>query len=160
MRGYDFDRQKPIGDFIVDFYCKALMLAIEIDGDSHRNKGSYDAGRQAWLESQGVRFLRFDDALLRKRPQDAIRAIEGWIEREESGACRYVPTTNKAGVLRSSRLARAPCGRFEPGDGRPSRPKRLRLGPPRPFAIITRRPCHVRRRRNNAIWMAGKLVVS
>jgi very-short-patch-repair endonuclease len=85
MRGYDFDRQKPIGDYIVDFYCKALMLAIEIDGDSHRNKGTYDVRRQTWLESQGVRFLRFDDALLRKRPQDALRTIEGWIEHEESG---------------------------------------------------------------------------
>jgi very-short-patch-repair endonuclease len=60
------------------------MLEIEIDGDSHRNKDVYDQERQAWLESQGVRFLRFDDALLRARPQDALRAIEGWIEKEES----------------------------------------------------------------------------
>ncbi|GAK52433.1 hypothetical protein U14_03684 [Candidatus Moduliflexus flocculans] len=32
MRGYDFDRQRPIDEYIVDFYCKDLMLAIEIDG--------------------------------------------------------------------------------------------------------------------------------
>jgi len=86
MRGYDFDRQKPIGDYIVDFYCKALMLAVEIDGDSHRNKEAYDARCQAWLDSQGVRFLRFDDALFREQPQHAVRAIDAWIEREESGA--------------------------------------------------------------------------
>jgi very-short-patch-repair endonuclease len=42
MRGYDFQRQKPIGDFIVDFFCPRLMLAIEVDGESHRGKGDYD----------------------------------------------------------------------------------------------------------------------
>jgi len=35
MCGYDFDRQRPIDAYIVDFYCKPLMLAIEIDGSSH-----------------------------------------------------------------------------------------------------------------------------
>ncbi|MEZ5011804.1 MAG: DUF559 domain-containing protein [Bacteroidales bacterium] len=35
MLGYDFDRQKPIGEYIVDFYCKDLYLAIEIDGNTH-----------------------------------------------------------------------------------------------------------------------------
>lgn len=35
MMGYDFDRQRPMGQFIVDLYCKALTLAIEIDGFSH-----------------------------------------------------------------------------------------------------------------------------
>ncbi len=73
-----------IGEFIVDFFCKNLMLGIEIDGQSHRDKDVYDARRQAWLEAQGVQFLRFDDALLRERPQDACRAIEAWIEREEA----------------------------------------------------------------------------
>jgi len=35
MRGFDFDRQRPIDNFIVDLYCKNLRLAIEIDGESH-----------------------------------------------------------------------------------------------------------------------------
>ena len=38
MCSYDFDRQRPIDQFIVDFYCKKLMLAIEIDGFSHDSK--------------------------------------------------------------------------------------------------------------------------
>ncbi len=38
MRGFDFDRQKPIDNYIVDFYCKDLKLAIEIDGESHYGK--------------------------------------------------------------------------------------------------------------------------
>ena len=35
MRGFDFDRQRPIDNYIVDFYCKDLFLAIEIDGERH-----------------------------------------------------------------------------------------------------------------------------
>jgi very-short-patch-repair endonuclease len=83
MRGYDFHRQKPIGDFIVDFFCPKLMLAIEIDGESHRDKAQYDRERQTWLEGHGIKFLRLDDEQLRRRPQDALRAIEGWIVGEE-----------------------------------------------------------------------------
>ena len=56
-----FDRQRPIDQFIVDFYCKKLMLAIEIDGSSHDSSEAQkrDAERQGRLESLGVRFLRF-----------------------------------------------------------------------------------------------------
>jgi len=35
IKGFDFHRQKPIGNYIVDFYCSELLLAIEIDGESH-----------------------------------------------------------------------------------------------------------------------------
>jgi len=45
MLGHDFDRQKPIGNFIVDFFCNELMLAIEIDGDSHNAKVDQDIER-------------------------------------------------------------------------------------------------------------------
>ena len=61
ISGYDFDRQRPIGNFIVDFYCKELSLAIEIDGDTHLYKYDYDEERQATLEKSGVKFLRFED---------------------------------------------------------------------------------------------------
>ncbi len=36
MMGFDFHRQKPIGNFIVDFFCHELMLAVELDGYSHQ----------------------------------------------------------------------------------------------------------------------------
>src|SRR5699024_5241929 len=42
LLGYDFHRQKPIGNYIVDFYCPDILLAIEIDGNSHRFKGRED----------------------------------------------------------------------------------------------------------------------
>jgi very-short-patch-repair endonuclease len=53
MMGYDFDRQRHIDEFIVDFYCKQLMLAIEIDGYSRDSEEAQerDLERQARLES-------------------------------------------------------------------------------------------------------------
>ncbi len=65
MLSYDFDRQRPIDRYIVDFYCKDLCLAIEIDGESHNLPGRdvRDAERQKRLESLGVHFLRFQSQL-------------------------------------------------------------------------------------------------
>jgi very-short-patch-repair endonuclease len=59
--GVQFHRQVPMLEYIVDFYCHELMLAIEIDGDSHLYKYEYDVKRQGDLEQQGVVFLRFTD---------------------------------------------------------------------------------------------------
>lgn len=56
---YKFLRQKPIGSFIVDFYCPALLLAIEIDGDSHAAALAYDAARTAALNARGVTVVRY-----------------------------------------------------------------------------------------------------
>jgi very-short-patch-repair endonuclease len=59
FHGYKFHRQKPIGPYVVDFYCAELKLAIEIDGDSHAEQPDYDAQRTAFLESRGLRVLRY-----------------------------------------------------------------------------------------------------
>src|SRR5262245_25017524 len=67
--GVEFHRQVPIYEFIVDFYCHELMLAIEVDGYSHHFFDDIkikDEKRQAKLESLGVRFLRFQDSEVRK----------------------------------------------------------------------------------------------
>ena len=64
IRGYDFDRQKPIDNFIVDFYCAKLKLVIEIDGDSHFSEEgkSYDKERTGILKSYGLRVIRFSNS--------------------------------------------------------------------------------------------------
>jgi very-short-patch-repair endonuclease len=56
---YKFLRQKPIDNYIVDFYCSELRLVIEIDGDSHAETVEYDAVRTKVLESLGLRVVRF-----------------------------------------------------------------------------------------------------
>ena len=58
--GYDFDRQKIIGNYIADFYCASLRIIIEIDGGSHRGKEEYDAIRDAFLEGLGLTVIHID----------------------------------------------------------------------------------------------------
>ncbi len=62
--GIRFSRQIRIDQYIIDFYCKALQLAIEIDGSIHFVEGHQvkDAIRQNRLESLGVKFIRFNDS--------------------------------------------------------------------------------------------------
>jgi very-short-patch-repair endonuclease len=57
LHGLDFDRQKIIGNYIVDFYCASDALVIEIDGSSHDKKVEYDQERDAYLKSLGLRVL-------------------------------------------------------------------------------------------------------
>ena len=82
MLGYDFDRQRPIDQYIVDFYCKDLLLAIEIDGDSHHSieASKNDFIRHTRLESLGIRFLRFEDAEVKSCMDEVIARIQEWIE--------------------------------------------------------------------------------
>jgi very-short-patch-repair endonuclease len=84
MRGYVFTRQKPLGDYIVDFYCNNLRLAIEIDGGSHFDKLKDDDLRQDKLEKIGIRFLRFGDIQVKRNMESVIMEIEEWIKKEES----------------------------------------------------------------------------
>ncbi len=77
--GYDFDRQNPIHKYIVDFYCKDLRLAIEIDGRSHDFKIGYDKERQSELENLAVSFLRFSESDAKNYTQSVLDEIERWI---------------------------------------------------------------------------------
>ena len=54
FRGFDFDRQKIIGNYIVDFYSANCNVVIEIDGSSHNEKAEYDGERDAFLEGLGL----------------------------------------------------------------------------------------------------------
>ena len=56
---YKFLRQKPIDEFIVDFYCSSLRLVIEIDGDSHAETVEYDAARTRILSNHGLTLIRY-----------------------------------------------------------------------------------------------------
>ena len=57
-----FTRQKPLSDYIVDFYCAELMLAIEMDGDSHDEQQQEDETRTRRLNSLGIEVIRFTNA--------------------------------------------------------------------------------------------------
>jgi very-short-patch-repair endonuclease len=80
VRGYDFDRQKPIDKYIVDFYCKDLMLAIEVDGESHYGNTEKDKKKDKRLNELGVTVLRFDDLDIIYKLDKVIEEIEKWID--------------------------------------------------------------------------------
>ncbi len=61
LNGWDFDRQRVIGNYIVDFYCPQLNVVIEIDGCSHANKQDYDRMRDKYLHSLGLHVLHIYD---------------------------------------------------------------------------------------------------
>ena len=70
---YKFLRQKPIGGYIVDFYCAELGMVIEIDGDSHAEAVEYDEVRTNLLNSLGLRVIRYAN-------DDVLRNVEGVYE--------------------------------------------------------------------------------
>jgi very-short-patch-repair endonuclease len=70
FEGYKFTRQKPLGGYIVDFYCSKLQLVIEIDVDSHAENAEYDEVRTNILKQYGLKILRYTN-------RDVMNNIEG-----------------------------------------------------------------------------------
>ena len=82
MMGFQFNRQKPLGKFVVDFYCKSLYLVIEVDGSSHDGREEYDRDREIDLQKLGLTILRFPDRDVRKNIRGVLKTIEMWIDRK------------------------------------------------------------------------------
>lgn len=74
--GVEFHRQVPILNYIVDFYCHELKLAIEIDGHSHDFKFDYDKRRQSRLERYNITFLRFTDLEVKRELFNVLLKLE------------------------------------------------------------------------------------
>ncbi|MBI5047589.1 MAG: endonuclease domain-containing protein [Deltaproteobacteria bacterium] len=92
IKGYQFMRQKPIDEYIVDFYCSKLKLVIEIDGESHSEKADADLKRQKRLEATGLSVLRFFDRDVKKNIEGVVSVIGKWIE-DNSLKGEYPPPT-------------------------------------------------------------------
>ena len=78
LNGLRFIRQKPIGNFIVDFYCKEVGLVIELDGLSHQCNEvmDLDERKQSYLESIGLKVIRFEDEDVMRDLPNVMRVIE------------------------------------------------------------------------------------
>ena len=72
LDGFHFRRQQVIEGFIVDFYCDAAKLAIELDGSVHEEQWKYDESRDKAIALRGVRVLRISN--------DAMRDSEAVVE--------------------------------------------------------------------------------
>jgi len=81
MKGYDFHRQKPIGNFIADFYCYKLLLIIELDGYTHTFEDviEKDIIKQEFMQDIGMTVLRFKDEEVLNDMDNVLRAIENYI---------------------------------------------------------------------------------
>ena len=81
--GFDFHRQKPIDNYIVDFYCCDLLLAIELDGITHTYEGAMekDCNRDLRLSELGVKVIRFEDDDVFKRIDWVIETIDAEIQK-------------------------------------------------------------------------------
>jgi very-short-patch-repair endonuclease len=88
IKGYTFNRQKSLGNYIVDFYCKPLKLVIEVDGGYHfeEEQKIKDAERQTLLEEAGLNFLHFHDEEIRKDMDRVLKTFESYISTQESKA--------------------------------------------------------------------------
>ena len=81
LYGYDFQRQKPLLNYIADFYCCELELVIEIDGMYHYNseQDELDILRQKELEEYNLTIIRFSEQEVRKDMVNVLRTLEGYI---------------------------------------------------------------------------------
>jgi very-short-patch-repair endonuclease len=75
LAGAKFRRQYTIERFIVDFVCLEQRLIIEVDGNIHEQQQEYDAVRQAFLEAQGFRVLRFTNGDVLQSPDAVLEVI-------------------------------------------------------------------------------------
>ena len=81
--GYRFLRQKPIDNYILDFYCSKLLLAIEIDWASHEDNWNYDKKRDLCLKSLWITTIRYRDDDVLKNMEWVVIDLEARIRKRE-----------------------------------------------------------------------------
>ncbi|HEX6911041.1 MAG TPA: DUF559 domain-containing protein [Longimicrobium sp.] len=82
LDGLKFRRQHPVSRFVLDFYCAAHRLCIEVDGEVHAQQLDRDAARDQELLAHGVRTLRFTNDQVRHDLPNVVAAIRAATQRE------------------------------------------------------------------------------
>ena len=81
--GTKFRRQVPIGNFIVDFCCRALKLVVEVDGGQHSERAEQDASRTRLIAEHGYTMLRFWNDEVLKDIEGVLEAIAREVTRRQ-----------------------------------------------------------------------------
>ena len=81
----NFDRQRVIGNYIVDFYVNTLSLIIEIDGDSHDDKVEYDKIRTNYFIELGLKIFRVGDVEVKQHLDLVLSDLKDFLVREYGG---------------------------------------------------------------------------
>ncbi len=90
--GYDFHRQKPLDNYIADFFCHELMLVVELEGYTHLLEETQDKDeiKKKRLNELGIHVLRFPDSDVFNDVKNVLRAIEVYIvEHEKTHPCPH-----------------------------------------------------------------------
>ena len=87
VQAVQFYRQKPIGNYIVDFYAPKAKVVVEVDGSQHMGseRAPRDLQKDAFLASQGLRVLRFDDLQVLNEIEGVMEVIFQAISRSLEG---------------------------------------------------------------------------
>lgn len=100
LQNLDFERQKIIGNYIVDFYCPELGLVVEIDGESHDFKGERDLKRENYLKSLGLNIVHFEDVRIKKDLDNVMNEIQDLVFKLKQETPRQaLPVTPHEGNL-------------------------------------------------------------
>ncbi len=80
INGLDFDRQKVIGNYIVDFFCVKIKTVIEIDDKTHELKEQHDATRQKYLQNLGLRIIHISAKDVLKNPSSVAELLKNILQ--------------------------------------------------------------------------------
>ncbi len=99
MKGYTFNRQRPVLHFIADFFCKELNLVVEVDGFTHQFEDTQrkDQQKDLALQEAGIKVLRFTDEEVLHEINVVQKTIENWIEEKESSGPPPTPSSGGQG---------------------------------------------------------------
>jgi very-short-patch-repair endonuclease len=79
LYSFSFRRQHSIGQFIVDFYCAKAKLIIEVEGEIHQYQKEEDLVRQKYLESLGLKLLRFSNNVILNNIHEVVKQIASYL---------------------------------------------------------------------------------
>jgi len=95
LQGFHFRRQQIIGGFIVDFYCHAASLVVEVDGPVHDQQADYDAERDRTLSIRGLRILRVHNTEVMQDLKGVLARIEAACK---EGLKKKLPSPHRGGA--------------------------------------------------------------
>ncbi len=118
MEGLDFDRQKIIGNYIVDFFCKDLGFVVEIDGSSHDDKVVYDKERDEFINSFNIDIIHYKDEDIKNNLNGVVQHLKEYISqrKQKIGTPRHSDTPLKKGITYSTPLKRREGLKYDSGN--------------------------------------------
>jgi very-short-patch-repair endonuclease len=75
QQGLHFRRQHAVGAYVLDFYCAAAKLCVEVDGPVHDSQSAHDERRTKWLAEQGINVIRFSTAQVERQSAAVLKEI-------------------------------------------------------------------------------------